>query len=221
MLMAKLALRPPLACGCHAALAGPAGRPGIAGARGNRGATGPRGFKGARGLPGRDGANGRNGQPGAPGGQGNRGAVGPRGLPGLPGAGGGGGFDASKLQEFYGKVQGVVRRASDASFVAGATVRLMADKNVSARVGDVDVPLTVCKVLRTVKSNSNGRFSINAPGGRYVLSISGIPSMSGVDFTEPVEVLNNRVTRFLSLPKPTFGSFFTRRTGAPTPWPPP
>jgi hypothetical protein len=114
------------------ALAGPAGRPGAAGARGFRGATGPRGLNGARGPPGRDGANGRNGLPGPPGRQGNRGAVGPRGLPGRSGAGGGGGFDASKLQEFYGNVQGVVRRASDASFVAGATVRLMADKKVTA-----------------------------------------------------------------------------------------
>jgi hypothetical protein len=59
--------------------------------------------------------------------------VGPRGLPGRPGASaGGGGFDDSKLREFYGNVQGVVRRASDASYVAGATVRLMADKKVSA-----------------------------------------------------------------------------------------
>jgi len=76
-------------------------------------------------------------------------------------------------------VIGVVRRASDASFVAGATVRLMADK----------------KVLRTVKSKDNGRFAISAPGGSYVLSISDIPQMPGVEFTEPVEVLNNRETR--------------------------
>ena len=40
-------------------------------------------------------------------------------------------MDASALQEFYGQVIGVVRRASDASFVAGATVRLLADKKVS------------------------------------------------------------------------------------------
>jgi hypothetical protein len=100
--------------------------------RGYRGATGPRGFKGARGQPGRDGANGKDGQPGPPGVQGNRGTVGPRGLSGQ--GGGGGGVDASKLQEFYGEVRGVVRRASDAAFVSGATVRLMADKKVGGSV---------------------------------------------------------------------------------------
>jgi hypothetical protein len=50
-------------------------------------------------------------------------------------------------------------------------------------------------VLRTVKSKDNGRFAISAPGGSYVLSISDIPQMPGVEFTEPVEVLNNRETR--------------------------
>ena len=50
-------------------------------------------------------------------------------------------------------------------------------------------------MLRTVKSKDNGRFAISAPGGSYVLSISDIPQMPGVEFTEPVEVLNNRETR--------------------------
>jgi len=75
-------------------------------------------------------------------------------------------------------VAGVIRRASNAAFVGGATVRLMADK----------------KVLRTVKSQANGHFTISAPGGQYILSITNIPSMDGVDFTEPVEILNSRTT---------------------------
>ena len=50
------------------------------------------------------------------------------------------------------------------------------------------------QVLRTVKSQANGHFTISAPGGQYILSITNIPSMDGVDFTEPVEILNSRTT---------------------------
>jgi len=50
------------------------------------------------------------------------------------------------------------------------------------------------KVLRTAVSQPNGHFSISAPGGHYVISIIDIPSMNGVDFTEPVEILNSRIT---------------------------
>ena len=50
------------------------------------------------------------------------------------------------------------------------------------------------QVLRTVKSQANGHFTISAPGGQYILSITDIPSMDGVDFTEPVEILNSRTT---------------------------
>jgi hypothetical protein len=93
---------------------GARGETGAAGEQGRRGPIGPRGFTGATG---REGATGANGQPGP---QGQRGAIGPRGLS----------VDATTLSELYGKLAGVVRLASDASFVGGATVRLMADKNV-------------------------------------------------------------------------------------------
>ena len=43
-------------------------------------------------------------------------------------------------------------------------------------------------------SQPNGHFTISAPGGNYVISIINIPSMKGVDFTEPVEISNNRIT---------------------------
>jgi len=81
----------------------------------------------------------------------------------------------------------VVRRASDAQFVGGATVRLMADK----------------KVLRTVKSQANGHFTISAPGGEYILSITDIPTMNGVEFTEPVHIFDSRtVTRTYAVSRP-------------------
>ncbi len=76
---------------------------------------------------------GARGSTGAAGPPGKRGAVGPRGFRGKT-AVGSQGVDAAALSEFYGEVRGVVRRASDAKFVAGATVRLMADKKVPARV---------------------------------------------------------------------------------------
>jgi len=120
------------------------------------------------GAPGHPGSNGVNGHPGRPGAPGHNGLPGPQGRS----------VDPSQLREFYGQLSGVVRRASDASFVGGATVRLMADK----------------KVLRTAVSQPNGHFTISAPGGNYVISIINIPSMKGVDFTEPVEISNNRIT---------------------------
>jgi hypothetical protein len=55
------------------------------------------------------------------------------------------------------------------------------------------------QVLRTVLTQANGRFSISAPGGRYVLSITGVPSLNGFDFTEPVEIFDSRTTRWLLL----------------------
>jgi len=50
------------------------------------------------------------------------------------------------------------------------------------------------KVLRTVKSQANGRFTISAPGGLYILSITDIPTMKGVEFTEPVQIFNSRTS---------------------------
>ncbi len=80
-------------------------------------------------------SSGTRGPSGAAGPPGNRGAVGRRGFPGKAGgASSSQGVDAAALREFYGEVRGVVRRASDAAFVAGATVRLMADKKVAVRV---------------------------------------------------------------------------------------
>ena len=77
---------------------------------------------GLSGAPGHPGSNGVNGHPGLPGAPGHNGLPGPKGRS----------VDPSELREFYGQLSGVVRRASDASFVGGATVRLMADKKVSA-----------------------------------------------------------------------------------------
>lgn len=62
------------------------------------------------------------------------------------------------------------------------------------------------KVLRTVKSQANGRFTISAPGGEYILSITDIPTMNGVEFTEPVHILNSRtVTRTYAVSSPVQG----------------
>jgi hypothetical protein len=91
----------------HTLPPGVAGPPGSAGRQGDRGVTGPRGFPGAIGSPGHNGADGRNGQPGAA-----------------------GSVSASVLREFYGQLRGVVRSAADASFLGGATVKLLADKEV-------------------------------------------------------------------------------------------
>jgi hypothetical protein len=77
------------------------------------------------GRAGHDGANGRNGLPGQ---AGQRGEKGSDGSPGKDG--GGGGVSAAALQELYGQLLGVVRSASDASYVSGATVKLLADKKV-------------------------------------------------------------------------------------------
>ena len=104
---------------------GAPGTPGSPGSQGKRGDIGLRGFPGTTGRAGHDGANGRNGLPGQ---AGQRGEKGSDGSPGKDG--GGGGVSAAALQEFYGQLLGVVRRASDASYVSGATVKLLADKKV-------------------------------------------------------------------------------------------
>ena len=116
-------------------------------------------------------------------------------------------ISASQLSEFYGQLAGVIRRASDANFVGGATVRLMADKKVKPVARDglaLSHPHpTILQVLRTVKSQANGRFTISAPGGEYILSITNIPTMNGVEFTEPVRILNSRtVTRTYAVSSP-------------------
>ena len=182
---------------------GAPGTPGSPGSQGKRGDIGLRGFPGTTGRAGHDGANGRNGLPGQ---AGQRGEKGSDGSPGKDG--GGGGVSAAALQELYGQLLGVVRSASDASYVSGATVKLLADKKVCIPLLQATNTVSFlrlvrlctslirpCQVLRSVKSQANGRFSITAPGGMYVVSISDIPSMPGVEFTEPVEIWDNRVTR--------------------------
>ena len=49
-------------------------------------------------------------------------------------------------------------------------------------------------MLRTVRSQANGHFTISAPGGEYVLSITNIPTMNGVEYTEPVHIFDSRIT---------------------------
>ena len=74
-------------------------------------------------MPGSEGAAGKNGadgRPGFPGAAGKDGAAGPAGKDG----------QAPNLDEFYGLLKGVVRKATDASFVGGATVDVMADQQV-------------------------------------------------------------------------------------------
>jgi hypothetical protein len=75
------------------------------------------GSPGSIGAPGKNGADGRPGFPGA------SGADGARGPPGKDG-------QTPSLDEFYGTLKGVVRKASDASYVSGATVDILADKQV-------------------------------------------------------------------------------------------
>jgi hypothetical protein len=104
---------------CHP---GAPGTPGAPGSQGKRGDIGLRGFPGTNGRPGHDGANGHNGLPGQ---AGQRGEKGSDGSPGKAS-----GVSAAALQEFYGQLLGVVRRASGASDVSGATVKLLADKKV-------------------------------------------------------------------------------------------
>ena len=62
---------------------------------------------------------------------------------------------------------------------------------------------TILQVLRSVKSQANGHFTISAPGGEYILSITDIPTMNGVEFTEPVRILDSRtVTRTYAVSAP-------------------
>ena len=121
------------------------------------------------GMPGSEGAAGKNGadgRPGFPGAAGKDGAAGPAGKDG----------QAPNLDEFYGLLKGVVRKATDASFVGGATVDVMADK----------------QVIRSAVTPASGKFEFKIPGGEYVVRVSNIPGMAGVVFTEPVEIHNSR-----------------------------
>jgi hypothetical protein len=121
------------------------------------------------GLPGSEGAAGKNGvdgRPGYPGPGGKDGAAGPAGKDG----------QAPNLDEFYGTLQGVVRKATDASYVRGATVDVMADK----------------QVIRSAVTPASGKFTFKIPGGEYVVRVSNIPGMDGVVFTEPVDINNMR-----------------------------
>ncbi len=103
------------------------------------------GVRGTRGFPGHTGANGHPGSPGAPG---------RNGLPGPAGHS----VDPSQLQEFYGQLNGVVRRASDASYVGGATVRLMADKKVAALSSSNAIhPFSAYRLFRFCAQSSPSR----------------------------------------------------------------
>jgi len=124
------------------------------------------GSPGANGAPGKNGADGRPGFPGA------AGSGGARGVPGKDG-------QTPNLDELYGELKGVVRKASDASFVRGATVDIMADK----------------RVIRSVVTPASGKFSFRIPGGEYVVRISGVAGMSGLSYTETVEIFDSRVTQ--------------------------
>jgi hypothetical protein len=123
------------------------------------------GSVGAAGAPGKNGVDGRPGFPGAAGGDGARGA------PGKDG-------ETPRLDEFYGELKGVVRKASDAAYVRGARVDIMADK----------------QVVRSVETPASGKFHFKIPGGEYVVRISGVAGMPGLDYTEPVEIHNSRTT---------------------------
>jgi len=124
------------------------------------------GSPGANGAPGKNGADGRPGFPGA------AGSDGARGFPGKDG-------QTPNLDELYGELKGVVRKASDASFVGGATVDIMADK----------------RVIRSVVTPASGKFSFRIPGGEYVVRISGVAGMSDLSYTETVEIFDSRVTQ--------------------------
>lgn len=76
-------------------------------------------------------------------------------------------------------MKGVVRKASDASYVRGARVDIMADK----------------QVIRSMETPASGKFRFKIPGGEYVVRISGVAGMDGLDYTEPVEILNSRTTQ--------------------------
>ena len=69
-----------------------------------------------------------------------------------------------------------MRKASDASYVRGATVDLMADK----------------EVLRSMVTPASGKFQFRIAGGEYVVRIHDVAGLEGLDYTETVEVLNSR-----------------------------
>jgi len=84
-------------------------------------------------------------------------------------------------------LKGVVRKASDASYVGGARVDILADK----------------QVIRSVVTPASGKFRFRIPGGKYVVRISGVAGMDGLDYTEPVLILNSRTTaRTYAVAKP-------------------
>jgi len=84
-------------------------------------------------------------------------------------------------------LKGVVRKASDASFVGGARVDILADK----------------QVIRSVVTPASGKFRFRIPGGEYVVRISDVAGMDGLDYTEPVLILNSRTTaRTYAVAKP-------------------
>jgi hypothetical protein len=106
------------------------------------------GSTGGNGAPGKNGVDGRPGFPGA------AGRDGARGLPGKDG-------ETPKLDEFYGDLKGVVRKASDASYVGGARVDILADK----------------QVIRSLVTPASGKFRFRIPGGEYVVRISDVAGM--------------------------------------------
>ena len=69
-----------------------------------------------------------------------------------------------------------MRKASDASYVRGATVDLMADK----------------EVLRSMVTPASGKFQFRVAGGEYVVRIHNVAGLAGLDYTETVEVFNSR-----------------------------
>jgi len=71
-----------------------------------------------------------------------------------------------------------VRKASDASFVEGATVDIMADK----------------EVIRSFVTPASGKFHFRLAGGEYVVRIHNVAGLEGLDYTEPVEIFNSRTT---------------------------
>ena len=121
------------------------------------------GSPGANGAPGKNGVDGRPGFPGA------AGSSGERGPPGKDG-------ETPKLDEFYGVLKGVVRKASNAAYVRGARVDILADK----------------QVIRSVVTPASGKFQFRIAGGEYVVRISDVPGMDGLDYTEPVHILDSR-----------------------------
>lgn len=69
-----------------------------------------------------------------------------------------------------------MRKASDASYVEGATVDIMADK----------------EVIRSMVTPASGKFQFRVAGGEYVVRIHNVAGLEGLDYTETVEVLNSR-----------------------------